>query len=900
MRVAFGSVLLAASFAVLSCSDEVAIDTRPGVTLKNEIPGGDGDITDDDSERPGYDPQIFDPFTPPPGATSLSLWNAIQQFLDDPVLAGRIVPVEPEVSFGQFPLNWVLLPPHGFIVPGQGVVTFRHHEPPGMTPAQRLQPRSRRVVTGDEPFSVCSPVPATEFLPPGCSTPYSPGDTIEFIIVMLETSSPSVIWSWGTWVYPDTLVPQAAHWPQLAVRGSARGESRVVCRDDAHAPGTDLHVQVRTLAGGGGTPPWTSVPGLYPLESIDLIEVDGWTCGLVRDRDGGATREFRARHILPDGTASDWVLLPEPEACDGPCPSWFFGPWHDGYGEPWAGPAPTSVTVDLLDLDHGDAEAGTVSERNYVLASRLMWGNWDQSAISFGPQCVPLSLTDAQFETRFPEGTFVLKVEGVVPGGGPDSVVLARQVEVAREMPVACLIETCDWSSFRAVPCERLSATHAEVPVPGVFSEFSTRVVEGVRLAALDGPEIELPDLFVNESIFDPTPRAGLDHGAASYLEETVQVWCANIPVIEGGVGVDWRWEVLLRYTAQITNGGRGPLYWSAPEDEDDHGHREAVQWLFRGSPFGSPASYSVPVAFAPVSSDAAPHPSHSHLHILRIVQGRLVFDAPSAERSWAGVKAGFCHYHEPFGRGRIPGWLFQVTVPSIGTRASCEGESQGIMPGFSDTYGLALDGQGISITSLLTDPPTGYEGGVDVPLRLEIVVDPDDSVAETNNSNNVATAHFSLPTLAPGETIEEWCGSDPESPGNARTVIPRPGAVYPEEIPLNCEIGGACSDDFAELTPSTCIDFVPCEEAGDRATVDISFPGDDYTVKLLCLEIEGDHNAWIVASDGGCTIPGWCCEGAEDCVDDEGPDGDDDDGDGLGNSEDPDCNPGAPWGDGG
>jgi hypothetical protein len=67
----------------------------------------------------------------------------------------------------------------------------------------------------------------------------------------------------------------------------------------------------------------------------------------------------------------------------------------------------------------------------------------------------------------------------------------------------------------------------------------------------------------------------------------------------------------------------------------------------------------------------------------------------------------------------------------------------QGIQAGWSDIYGSFLDGQWVDIT--------GVPGGT---YTLELIVDPDNLIVETDETNNVLRVQVSISPSAPGAIL--------------------------------------------------------------------------------------------------------------------------------------------------
>src|SRR5262249_18729540 len=84
---------------------------------------------------------------------------------------------------------------------------------------------------------------------------------------------------------------------------------------------------------------------------------------------------------------------------------------------------------------------------------------------------------------------------------------------------------------------------------------------------------------------------------------------------------------------------------------------------------------------------------------------------------------------------------------PASGFYESCGNVMQGISPGWADVYTAGLADQWIDITGL------GLTGGP--PYILQDVLDPDNHILESNESNNVTNVVITIDGLPAGPTVQ-------------------------------------------------------------------------------------------------------------------------------------------------
>lgn len=200
-------------------------------------------------------------------------------------------------------------------------------------------------------------------------------------------------------------------------------------------------------------------------------------------------------------------------------------------------------------------------------------------------------------------------------------------------------------------------------------------------------------------------------------------------PIIDGAQGapdqpmpVDSWWvddEVFvgrrfLRFASLAVNEGSGPLHVIADQPEGDQLPTIQRVWTSEFSWIDEPAGAFVY------------HPGHQHIHLDEFERYRLlsVNGAVVAE----GGKVSFCLRDSI----RLPG----ATVAGLVVRSAldCGTRAQAINPGFGDYYGANLDDQWIDVTGV----PAGR-------YLVEIVVDPENRLLESDESNNLVSFEVNL-----------------------------------------------------------------------------------------------------------------------------------------------------------
>lgn len=130
-------------------------------------------------------------------------------------------------------------------------------------------------------------------------------------------------------------------------------------------------------------------------------------------------------------------------------------------------------------------------------------------------------------------------------------------------------------------------------------------------------------------------------------------------------------------------------------------------------------------------------HPEHSHFHLLdfELYELRKLTSSGAPDMSKGGLvssggKISFCLLdYEPDGPARHP--LYAIGNPVY---YACEASTQGISPGWRDTYTWGLYGQQILV-----------EGVPDGTYAVVVTVDPDKRLLETTRKNDVSATRIML-----------------------------------------------------------------------------------------------------------------------------------------------------------
>jgi hypothetical protein len=127
-------------------------------------------------------------------------------------------------------------------------------------------------------------------------------------------------------------------------------------------------------------------------------------------------------------------------------------------------------------------------------------------------------------------------------------------------------------------------------------------------------------------------------------------------------------------------------------------------------------------------------HPGHGHVHFDDMARGQLRIRTPGnglGDVVAVGPKTSFCLIDISRFNPSLPG------SPAAAGYPTCGAERQGISVGWTDVYGSSLEGQSIDVTGL----PNGD-------YWLEVVADPLNRIAETNEENNLTRVPITLATL--------------------------------------------------------------------------------------------------------------------------------------------------------
>lgn len=179
-------------------------------------------------------------------------------------------------------------------------------------------------------------------------------------------------------------------------------------------------------------------------------------------------------------------------------------------------------------------------------------------------------------------------------------------------------------------------------------------------------------------------------------------------------------------------------------------------------------------------------HVSHGHVHFdgWALYQLREILPGDGVGAVLAsGKKTSFC---------LIDGGVYDSSLPnfiSSSTYSSCGATTQGISVGWYDIYGKYLTGQNIDITDM-----------VDGTYWLESIVDPDDTVLESDETNNVARIKVTI-GLPEAIVPDPYEPNDSLSATGARTVgavnSPHLGPTAPMLTMTGLNIETSIDDDW-------------------------------------------------------------------------------------------------------
>jgi hypothetical protein len=270
-------------------------------------------------------------------------------------------------------------------------------------------------------------------------------------------------------------------------------------------------------------------------------------------------------------------------------------------------------------------------------------------------------------------------------------------------------------------------------------------------------------------------PVTGLStpaHGAGQGLYPDLVALPPADLYVSREVLADGRVHLLLRFTTTSWNSGEGRLELvGAPEP----GGGIAVWQHIYDAPTGGQV-----VVRRRLAADFVDHPQHRHVHLADYVgftlQRRGPFGIP-----WS----------LPIGAGKLSSCVFDdVLIDRAGqqprTYEGCGVETQGLSPGWGDTYNASLPGQWVDL---------GPEPLPDGTYALRVTVDPLDRMDEGGReTNNAATTWF--------EVRDGRIGGTPE--------------------PARCALVGGATGPVGGTAELTCMHFP------QRATVNVYWDGRD------------------------------------------------------------------------
>lgn len=173
-------------------------------------------------------------------------------------------------------------------------------------------------------------------------------------------------------------------------------------------------------------------------------------------------------------------------------------------------------------------------------------------------------------------------------------------------------------------------------------------------------------------------------------------------------------------------------------------------------------------------------HPEHGHIHFDEFAQFRLRQVLPNGgvgDIVAAGDKVSFC---------LLDVERYDTSGPFLPRFLNC-GQIQGISVGWADVYNRGLEGQSIEITNV---PDGNY--------WLEVVVDPENHIVESNELNNVTRIQISLVRPPGGGGIAPDAFEANNSFETASILAPPEDHTYP-----NLSIHASTNADFYRVTAS-------------------------------------------------------------------------------------------------
>jgi len=288
-------------------------------------------------------------------------------------------------------------------------------------------------------------------------------------------------------------------------------------------------------------------------------------------------------------------------------------------------------------------------------------------------------------------GGFVAEVPGLGPAGAVD---LFIQVALSVPGPAGDEITV----HFRD-EVEGLDDAQPKVVALREVSECSASLQDAVADAGLCG-ELLLPDLVPLVADFGQTPTQ---------------------PVAEASVQVDTDTEpgrVLLRFASATANLGEGMLHMIPDPDATGTSLGTWQRVWTRDRAYIDRRT-----------GEFVYHEGHEHFHLDSFEQYRLLNTDGTVVA--VGEKISFCLVDSLPVKPDSQRLGFGVFVGTACQRAD---EQQALNPGWTDYYGAGLDDQWIDITGVTAGD-----------YLVEIIVDPDDLLVESNESNNRDTFPVTL-----------------------------------------------------------------------------------------------------------------------------------------------------------
>ncbi len=186
--------------------------------------------------------------------------------------------------------------------------------------------------------------------------------------------------------------------------------------------------------------------------------------------------------------------------------------------------------------------------------------------------------------------------------------------------------------------------------------------------------------------------------------------------------------RTLLRINTITANIGEGPLHIVGADVSENGTHQSVYQRIWR----------SDDTFIDQEAGRFVYHEGHNHIHFDNYAQYMLRLHDADGEVVAQGNKIGFCLTDVILADQEIfDASTVRISLPPM----ECGDREQGINAGYSDYYGHRLAEQWIDITNL----PWGE-------YQLQIVVDPNNLILESNEENN----RLSMPFIYTAETTAE------------------------------------------------------------------------------------------------------------------------------------------------